>query len=124
MSPKFLEKQSTRIEKWVAHILRRLPGSALLPNCFPASLLSTGVPGRRQQAAKRSTGRLAAMREHSAVPIQAQPLAEKLTLLSGPGGNVVVLNGPMAKSWSTTFLFAAWPKLKGTLDGWACRAGR
>ena len=28
-----------------------------------------------------------------AVPIQAQPLGENLTLLSGPGGNVVVLHG-------------------------------
>jgi hypothetical protein len=32
-----------------------------------------------------------------AAPIQVQPLAENLTLLSGPGGNVVVLNGPDGK---------------------------
>lgn len=30
-------------------------------------------------------------------PIQALLLAKNLTLLSGPGGNVVVLNGPDCK---------------------------
>jgi hypothetical protein len=52
-----------------------------------------------------------------AAPIQAQPLAENLTLLSGPGGNVVVLNGPDGKIVVDTFLMPAWPKLKETLDG-------
>ena len=50
-------------------------------------------------------------------PIQAQPLAENLTLLSGPGGNVVVLNGPDGKIMVDTFLLPAWPKLKETLAG-------
>src|ERR1700682_6405660 len=60
MSPKFLEKQSTRRE-----MLRNsagFAGSALLAQLFPASLLSAGVPGLRQQAATAPTDRLAAMR--------------------------------------------------------------
>jgi glyoxylase-like metal-dependent hydrolase (beta-lactamase superfamily II) len=52
-----------------------------------------------------------------AAPIQAQLLAENLTLLSGPGGNVVVLNGPDGKIVVDTFLTPAWPKLKAALDG-------
>ena len=52
-----------------------------------------------------------------ATPIQVQPLAENLTLLSGPGGNVVALNGPDGKVVVDTFLLPAWPKLKETLDG-------
>ena len=52
-----------------------------------------------------------------AAPIQAQPLAENLTLLSGPGGNVVVLNGPDGKLVVDTFLLPAWPKLQETLAG-------
>src|SRR6266481_3931567 len=96
MSPKFLEKQSTRRE-----MLRNsagFAGSALLAQLFPASLLSASVPGLRQQAATAPTDHLAAMRaQMGATPIQAQPLAENLTLLSGPGGNVVVLNGPDGK---------------------------
>src|SRR6516165_7896092 len=116
MSPRFLEKQSTRRE-----MLRNsatFAGSALLAQLFPASLLSAGVPHRRQQAATASTDHLAAMRaQMGSVPIQSQPLTENLTLLSGPGGNVVVLNGPDGKIVVDTFLMPAWPKLKETLDG-------
>jgi hypothetical protein len=43
------------------------------------------------------------------VPIHLQPLAENLTLLSGPGGNVVVLNGADGKIVVDTFLMPAWP---------------
>ena len=115
MSPKILQKQSTRRE-----MLRNyagFAGSALLAQLFPATLLS-GVPGLRQQAATAPTDRLSAMRaQMGATPIQAQPLAENLTLLSGPGGNVVVLNGPDGKIVVDTFLMPAWPKLKETLDG-------
>jgi glyoxylase-like metal-dependent hydrolase (beta-lactamase superfamily II) len=93
-------------------------GSALLTQLFPASLLSAGVPDLRQQAATASTDHLAAMRaQMGSVPIQSQPLAENLTLLSGPGGNVVVLSGPDGKIVVDTFLMPAWPKLKETLDG-------
>jgi cyclase len=115
MSPKF-QKQSTRRK-----ILRNyagLAGSALLAQLFPASLLSAGVPGLRQQASTPPTDSLAAMRaQMGSAPIQSQPLAENLTLLSGPGGNVVVLNGPDAKIVVDTFLMPAWPKLRKTLDG-------
>src|SRR6516165_9474356 len=116
MSPRFLEKQSTRRE-----MLRNsatFAGSALLAQLFPASLLSAGVPRRRQQSAPASTDHLAAMRaQMGSVPLQSQPLAENLTLLSGPGGNVVVLNGPDGKIVVDTFLMPAWPKLKETLSG-------
>jgi cyclase len=116
MSPKFLERQSTRRE-----MLRNsaaFAGSGLLAQLFPASLLSAGVPDLRQQAATASTDPLAAMRaQMGGAPIQSQPLADQLTLLSGPGGNVVVLNGPDGKIVVDTFLMPAWPKLKKTLDG-------
>ena len=116
MSPKFLERESTRRE-----MLRNsaaFAGSTLLAQLFPASFLSAGVPPRRQQAATTSSDQLAAMRaQMGSAPIQSQPLAENLTLLSGPGGNVVVLNGPDGKIVVDTFLMPAWPKLKETLDG-------
>ncbi len=58
------------------------------------------------------------MREQmGSAPIQSQPLADNLTLLSGPGGNVVVLSGPEGKIVVDTFLLPAWPKLKEMLDG-------
>jgi hypothetical protein len=93
MSLNFFEKQSTRRE-----MLRSSAGfarSALLAQLFPASLLSAGVPGLRQQASTPPTDSLAAMRaQMGSAPIQSQTLAENLTLLSGPGGNVMVFNGP------------------------------
>ena len=114
MIPKFLEKQSTR--RAMLRNSAGFAGSASLAQLFPASLLTAGVPGFRRQAAT-ATDRLAAMRaQMSAAPIQAQPLAENLTLLSGPGGNVVVLNGPDGKIVADTFLMPAWPKLKEALD--------
>jgi cyclase len=116
MTPKFLQRPSTRRE-----MLRNsaaFAGSALLAQLFPASLLRAGVPDLRQQAATAPTDSLAAMRaQMGSAPIQSQPLAENLTLLSGPGGNVVVLNGPDGKIVVDTFLMPAWPKLKETLDG-------
>ncbi|MGA9966251.1 MAG: MBL fold metallo-hydrolase [Terriglobales bacterium] len=116
MSTKFLQKRSTRRE--LLQNSAGFAGSALLAQLFPARLLRASVQAPRQQAASAPTDRLAAMRaQMGSAPIQAQPLAENLTLLSGPGGNVVVLNGPDGKIMVDTFLLPAWPKLKETLAG-------
>jgi hypothetical protein len=48
--------------------------------------------------------------------MQTQKLAANLTLLSGPGGNVVVLNGADGKFVVDTFLAPAWPRLKESLS--------
>src|SRR5580765_4642536 len=52
-----------------------------------------------------------------AVPIKTQPLAEGLTLLSGPGGNVVVLHGADGLVMVDTFVAPAWPRLEEGLKG-------
>jgi len=60
--------------------------------------------------------RLAAFRAQvGAVPIQTQRLGENLTLLSGPGGNVVVLHGADGLVMVDTFVAPAWPKLEESL---------
>ena len=116
MTPRFLERQSTRRE--MLRNSAEFAGRALLAQLFPANLLSAGVSGLRQQASTPPTDSLAAMRaQMGSAPIRSQPLAENLTLLSGPGGNVVVLNGPDGKIVVDTFLMPAWPKLKEMLDG-------
>jgi cyclase len=116
MNAKFLEKQSTRRE-----MLRNsaaFAGSAFVAQLFPGSLLRAGVAGFGQQTAAAPTDQLTAMRaQMGGAPIQTQPLAQNLTLLSGPGGNVVVLNGADGKFVVDTFLLPAWPKFKETLDG-------
>jgi cyclase len=59
---------------------------------------------------------LAAFRAQIAAnPIKPQKLADHITLLSGPGGNVVVLDGPDGRLLVDTFVRPAWPKLREAL---------
>ncbi len=114
MSSEILNKHTSRRE-----MLRgsaAIAGSAFLAQLFPRSLLRAAAPGYPQQSAAADP--LAAFRaQMGATPIQSLKLADNLTLLSGPGGNVVVLNGSDGKFIVDTFVSPAWPKLKQTLDG-------
>jgi glyoxylase-like metal-dependent hydrolase (beta-lactamase superfamily II) len=93
-------------------------GGAVLGQLFPGALRGAAVAAYAQQAAAPAADRLAGIRAQiGGQPIQAQKLGQNLTLLSGPGGNVVVLNGTDGKVVVDTFLLPAWPKLKETLDG-------
>jgi glyoxylase-like metal-dependent hydrolase (beta-lactamase superfamily II) len=61
---------------------------------------------------------LADMRaKFNAAPIQSQKLADNVTMFAGPGGSVVVLDGPDGKFVVDTFVAPAWPRLKKALDG-------
>jgi cyclase len=53
----------------------------------------------------------------NAVHMETQKLADNVTMFSGPGGSVVVLNGPNGKFVVDTFVAPAWPKLKDALAG-------
>jgi cyclase len=53
----------------------------------------------------------------NAAPLETQMLSEDVTMLSGPGGTVLVLNGPDGKFVVDTFVAPAWPRLKKALDG-------
>ena len=103
----FLQKQPSRRE-----MLRgsaTLAGSTFLAHLFHA-------PSYAQQAASPAD-LLADMRaKFNAAPLETQRLAEDVTMLSGPGGSVVVLNGPDGKFVVDTFVAPAWPKLKDALD--------
>ena len=93
-----------------------LAGGAFLAHLIPGAVRAGAAYGG-QGTAPGADGVAAARAQMGATPIQAQKLAENLTLLSGPGGNVVVLNGPEGKIVVDTFLSPAWPRLKETLDG-------
>jgi cyclase len=114
MSSDLIQKQTTRRE-----MLRgsaALAGGALVTELFPGSLLRAAILNYPQQAPAADPA--ATFRaQMGAAPIQSQKLAENLTMLSGPGGNVVVLNGPDGKFIVDTFVSPAWPRLKETLDG-------
>jgi cyclase len=93
-------------------------GGALLARLFPATLAGAAIPGYLQETAAPAADPVAAMRARfGSVPLASLKLTDKLTLLSGPGGNVVVLDGADGKLLVDTFVSNAWPKLKESLDG-------
>ena len=92
-----------------------LTGGALAVQFFPATIVRAATPGFPQQPA--AGDQVAAMRaQFGGVPIQSQPLTDSITLLSGPGGNIVVLNGADGKLMGDTFVQPAWPHLKDALE--------
>jgi cyclase len=102
-----------------------LAGSALLAQLFPAGLSArtsalsarAAAAGARYAQQGAAQDALAAQRaQMGAVPIEVTKLADNLTLYSGPGGNVVALNGPDGKIVVDSFVQPAWPKLKQNLD--------
>src|SRR6266852_8457787 len=114
----FLQKQTSRRE--MLRDSATLAGSAFLAHLFPATLLRASAAGYAQyaQQAPSAADLLASIRaKFNAAPIQTRKLADNVTMLSGPGGSVVVLNGPDGKFVVDTFVAPAWPKLKKALDG-------
>lgn len=51
-----------------------------------------------------------------AAPIETIRLSDRLVMLSGPGGNVMVLHGSDGKLVVDSFVQPAWPRLKAALD--------
>src|SRR5882724_6923244 len=110
----FLQKQTSRREMLRGSVT--LAGSALLAHLLSSTSLRASAMSNAQ-AAPSAADLLASMRaKFNAVPIQSQKLADNVTMLSGPGGSVVVLNGPDGKFVVDTFVAPAWPKLKDALD--------
>ena len=92
---------STRRE-WL-RTMAALSAGALIPRTARGRVLQAQDP-------------LAAFRAQiGAVPIKTQQLTDNLTLLSGPGGNIVVLHGADGLVVVDTFVAPAWPKLEETL---------
>src|SRR2546421_911348 len=98
--------------EWL-RMMAAMSGAALVNGLLPRELAraATGRVAQQQDP-------LAAFRARiGAVPIQAQPLAENLTLLAGPGGNVVVLRGSDGLVVVDTFVTPAWPRFQESLKG-------
>ena len=93
-----------------------LAGGWALTHVFPEALAGA-TPRFAQQGDAAAADALAAARARfGKVPIESAKLSEHLTLLRGPGGNVVVLNGADGKLLVDTFTQLAWDRFKKTLD--------
>jgi len=87
---------------------------ALVEGLFPPELARAAT----RRAAQQQQDRVAQFRAQiGAIPIQSQPLAKNVTLLAGPGGNVVVLQGSDGLVVVDTFVAPAWPKFQESLKG-------
>jgi cyclase len=115
MTSDFLQKQTGR--RAMLRDSATLAGSVFLAHLFPGTLRAYAAAGYGQQTAPAADPLASIRAQIGAIPIQTQKLADNLTLLSGPGGNVLVLNGAEGKIVVDTFMSPAWPKLKETLDG-------
>ena len=95
-------------------------GGATVLRHAPRGVIATPTYAKMRQAAATQADPLAAMRaQMGGTPIETTKLADRLVMLSGPGGNVVVLHGPDGKLVVDSFLQPAWPRLKSMLDGLA-----
>src|SRR5688500_7540805 len=95
-------------------LLRRtglVSSGAVLLSAWPewASALVSQAPAPADQLAQMRAG-------IGATPITSVTLSDRLTMLAGPGGNVVVLHGPDGKVVVDTFVQPAWTNLKAALD--------
>ena len=89
-------------------------GGVALMRLLPESVLQAYAQAPRAGA---PADPLAAMRaQMAATPIEVTKLTDTLTMLSGPGGNVAVLNGPDGKVVVDTFVQGAFAPLKQRLD--------
>jgi cyclase len=114
---KFFSKPTTRREMLRTGVT--LAGTGVLAGLMPGSLLSPpeSRAANSQQAAS-SADRLAQMRaQMSAVPLQTTKLRDNIYLLSGPGGNMVVLSGTDGKVLVDSSFAGAAPKIKSAMEG-------
>ncbi len=99
--------------EWL-QMMAAMGAGVLVEGLIPRKLARAAAGGALQQPQDP----VAAFRARiGAIPIQSQPLAENLTLLTGPGGNVVVLHGSDGLVVVDTFVAPAWPKLQESLKG-------
>ncbi len=107
-------KRATRRE-----ILRgagALAGGWALSHAFPKTLFGETPRFALPTGAAPIDGVIQARHRFENTPIESVKLSDSLTLLMGPGGNVVVLNGSDGKLIVDTFTQLAWDRFKKALD--------
>ena len=107
-------KRATRRE--ILQATGALAGGWALSQHFSRSARGRDAAIRAAGGAAGADALAAARARFGKVPIESTKLSDNLTLLTGPGGNVVVLNGKDGKLLVDTFTQFAWDRFKKTLD--------
>lgn len=112
------------IDQRVANVITRrqilrggaiIAGAALMPAELAAWARSAAGAARQQQGASNDPAQ--AMRaQMGAAPIERTAISDTVTMLSGPGGNIVVVEGPDGKVVVDTFVQPAWGALEQALN--------
>jgi glyoxylase-like metal-dependent hydrolase (beta-lactamase superfamily II) len=92
-----------------------LTGGVLIARYLPGALVGT-VAATGIQAAPQDAAVEKIRAQMGSAPIETTKLADGLVMLSGPGGNVVVMFGREGKVVVDSFVQPAWPRLKAALD--------
>jgi cyclase len=108
-------KRATRRE--ILQAASAFAGGWGLSHLFPEALAGATPRLARQGSPAPADALAAARARFGKVPIESAKLSENLTLLRGPGGNVVLLDGKDGKLLVDTFTQGAWDSFKKTLDG-------
>jgi cyclase len=94
-----------------------LAGAGFLAGWLPARVVGAVQASATGQTAESQADRVAQMRaQMAAVPLQTMKLRDNLTMLYGPGGNMVALNGPDGKILVDSSFLSVAAKLKQALD--------
>lgn len=93
-----------------------LGGGAVLAHLFPPSIARAYARLGQAPPADPLAAAAAFRAQMAATPIEVTKLTDMLTMLSGPGGNIAVLNGPDGKIVVDTFVQGAFAPLKQRLD--------
>ena len=107
-------KRTTRRE--ILQATGALAGGWALSHIFPRALGGATPRFALQNGATAGDALAAARARFGKAPIESAKLSENLTLLRGPGGNVIVLNGKDGKLIVDTFTQLAWDRFKKMLD--------
>jgi cyclase len=115
MTTNFISNVATRRE--MLKSTGYLAGAGLLAGWLPNNLTAAIQSASGAQAAQPQTDQVAQMRaQMAAVPLQSQKLRDNLSMLYGPGGNMLALNGPDGKVLVDSSFQSVAPKLKQALD--------
>jgi cyclase len=120
MNPAPFSRLTTRRE--ILRATSTFAGGALLSQFLPwGMVVNTPAIVRADSPQASSAAPVDAVAQYRAnaatVPVETLKLHDNMYLLSGPGGNIIVLDGPDGKLVVDTFVSTAWTKLKQTLDG-------